>query len=242
MYWLFGVLVAMTSSATAGELDLQLESGGVWLTENDVRIPGDDGTQFDMLDLTGNGPDPYFRVYATYDFNDRHALRLTLAPLSVHGTGRLNEDVTFENDIFAAGLPTKGIYTFNTYRLTYRWTFLDSQRWRWGIGAAALVRDAEITLEQGNKRQSRDDLGLVPLLHLYGEYRFNDQVSVIVDMEGAWSPMGRAVDAVLKAEYEFDSGWYVATGYRTLEGGADNDDVYTFAWLHYGVVTAGWRF
>ncbi|MBU1692397.1 MAG: hypothetical protein KKC51_00370 [Verrucomicrobia bacterium] len=54
--------------------------------------------------------------------------------------------------------------------------------------------------------------------------------------------MGRGVDAVLKAQCDFDSGWYVAAGYRTLEGGADNDDVYTFAWLHYALVAAGRRF
>jgi hypothetical protein len=77
---------------------------------------------------------------------------------------------------------------------------------------------------------------------LYSEYRLNDQASVILDMEGAWSPMGRAVDAALKVQYDFDSGWYVAAGYRTLEGGADNDDVYTFAWLHHALVAAGCRF
>jgi hypothetical protein len=242
IYWLLGVILTITSSAAGGELDLHFESGGVWFSRNDVRIPGDDGTKFDMLDLTGNGADPYVRVYATYDFNARHTLRLTLAPLTVDGTGRLNEDVTFKDDVFTADLPTKGTYQFNTYRLTYRWTFHDRERWCWGLGVAALVRDAEITLEQGDKRQSRDDLGLVPLLHLYGEYRLNDRASVILDMEGAWSPMGRAVDAALKAKYDFDSGWYVEAGYRTIEGGADNDDVYTFAWLHHALVAAGCRF
>jgi hypothetical protein len=242
IHLLRGIILTITSSATAGELDLQLESGGVWFSRNDVRIPGDDGTKFDMLDLTGNGPDPYIRVNATYDFNGRHALRLTLAPLTVDGTGRLDEDVRFKDDMFAADLPTKGTYKFNTYRLTYRWMFHDRERWRWGLGAAALIRDAEITLEQGGKRQSKDDFGLVPLLHLYSEYRLNDQTSVILDMEGAWSPMGRAVDAALKVQYDFDSGWYVAAGYRTLEGGADNDDVYTFAWLHHALVAAGCRF
>ncbi|MDZ7830306.1 MAG: hypothetical protein U5L07_00985 [Desulfobacterales bacterium] len=242
IYWLLGVILSIPSSAIGAKLDLQFESGGVWFSKNDVRIPGDVGTKFDMLDLTGNGPDPYVRVYATYDFNNRHALRLTVAPLTVDGTGLLNEDVTFKDDMFYTDLPTKGTYKFNTYRLTYRWTFYNRECWRWGFGAAALVRDADITLEQGDKRQSRSDLGLVPLLHLYGEYRFNDQASVIIDIEGAWSPMGRAVDAALKAQYDFDSGWYVAAGYRTLEGGADNDDVYTFAWLHYALVEAGWRF
>lgn len=237
-----GVMLSTALSATATGLDLQVEGGGIRFSRNDVRIPGDSGTKFDMLDLTGRGPDPYVRLYATYDFNNRQALRLTYAPLTVDGTGLLNEAVTFEDGTFAAHVPTKGTYTFNTYRLTYRWTFYQRARWRWAIGAAALVRDAEITLEQAGQRQSSDDLGLVPLLHLYGEYRLSDRTSVILDVEGAWAPMGRAVDGALKAQYDFHSGWYVEAGYRTLEGGADNDDVYTFAWLHYGLVTAGCRF
>ncbi|MCF8053917.1 MAG: hypothetical protein K9K75_01655 [Deltaproteobacteria bacterium] len=236
------LLLTIASPALAKDIDVQLEGGGVWFSRNDVRTPGNGGTKFDMLDLTGKGPYPYMRLYATHYINDKHALRLTLAPLEVSGTGRLLEDVTFNDDVFTAAAPTKGIYKFNTYRLTYRWLFYDRENWRWGIGAAALVRDASITLEQGNKRQSKDDLGLVPLLHLYGEYRVNDQAAVIWDMEGAWSPMGRAVDASLTAKYDFDSGWYIMAGYRTLEGGADNDAAYTFAWLHYAQATVGYRF
>jgi len=239
---LIGAILLVSSSAPAGELRLEAESGGVWFSKNNVRIPGDGGTKFDMVELTGRGPDPYLRLYATYDFNNRHALKITFAPLQVDGTGSLSEDVIFKDDVFTAGAPTKGIYKFNTYRLTYRWTFHDRGRWRWGVGAAVLVRDAEITLEQGDKKQSKDDLGVVPLLHLYAAYRFNDRASVILDVEGAWSPMGRAVDAALKAEYGFDSGWYAAAGYRTLEGGADNDSVYTFAWLHYALAEVGYRF
>lgn len=235
-------LIIMASSALADNLDVRIEGGSVWFSRNDVQIPGDEGTRFDMLDLTDKGPDPYIRFDATHDFNDRHALRLTLAPLEVDGTGSLNKDITFKGDVFTADTPVKGKYKFNTYRLTYRWSFYNLKRWRWGLGAAALVRDADITLEQGNKKQSKDDLGLVPLFHLYGKYRLNDQASVILDVEGAWSPMGRAVDAALTAQYDFDSGWYLASGYRTLEGGADNDEVYTFAWLHYAHATVGYRF
>ena len=36
--------------------------------------------------------------------------------------------------------------------------------------------------------------------------------------------------------------WTVAAGYRTIEGGADNEDVYTFAWLHSVVASVGFRF
>lgn len=240
VYLVFALSVAVP--ALAGDLNLEVESGAVWFSRNDTRIPGDTGTTFDMLDLTGSGPEPYVRLYATYAFNDRHALRVTIAPFQIEGTGTLKKNTTFEDDVFEANVPTKGTYKFNTYRLTYRWTFHDKARWRFGIGAAALVRDAEISLEQGSKKQSRDDLGVVPLLHLYGAYRFTDQFSLILDVEGAASGLGRAIDAALKVRYEFDSNWYVSAGYRTLEGGSDNDDVYTFAWLHYALAEIGYRF
>ena len=230
------------ASTLAGDFDLQLEGGGVRFSRNDVRIPGDGGTRFDLLDLTGKGPDPYVRFQATYDFHRRHALRLTIAPLESDGTGMLKKAVTFRDDVFAADTPTKATYRFNTYRLTYRWTFHESGRWHWGIGAAALVRDAEIALEQGGQRQSRDDLGLVPLLHLYGTYRIHARMALVLDIEGAWSPMGRAVDAALQAQYAFASGWHVMAGYRMLEGGADNDEVYTFAMLHHAMAGVGYRF
>ena len=236
------LFLLVISSAQAGNLDLQVESGGLWFSRNDVRIPGNTGTEFDMLDLTGKGPDPYIRLYTTYDFNSRHALRLTLAPLEVRGTGMLTEDVAFMGEEFKSTIPTKGTYKFNTYRLTYRWTFHDSERWCLGVGIAGLVRDAEIKLEQGDKIKSKDDLGFVPLLHLYCVRRVYERLSIVVDMEGAWSPMGRAFDVSFRTQYDFDSGWYLAAGYRTLEGGADNDEVYTFAWLHYAQAVIGYRF
>jgi hypothetical protein len=31
-------------------------------------------------------------------------------------------------------------------------------------------------------------------------------------------------------------------GFRTLEGGADNERVYSFAWLNYATVGAAYRF
>ena len=32
-----------------------LETGGVWFSRNDIRIPSDTGTEFDMAKLTGSG-------------------------------------------------------------------------------------------------------------------------------------------------------------------------------------------
>ncbi len=240
----FAALAVFLSAAgaSAGSGDIQLETGILGFSRNDVRIPGDGGTRFDMLDLTGSGPEPVARLLATWQFHPRHALRLTLAPLETRGTGRLDRDTTFEEVLFPAGVDTKGRYRFNTYRLAYRWTFHESRRWRWGFGASALVRDAEVSLEQPGLKAAKDDLGLVPLLHLRGEYWMNDQTALVADVEGAAAAQGRAIDAALQLQWDFRPGWRAAAGYRTIEGGADNDEVYTFAWLHQVVVSLGARF
>ncbi len=34
----------------------ELEGGPVWQAKNDVRIPGNTGTEFSFKDLTGSGP------------------------------------------------------------------------------------------------------------------------------------------------------------------------------------------
>jgi hypothetical protein len=46
----------------------------------------------------------------------------------------------------------------------------------------------------------------------------------------------------LKLRYDLSKNWTLSGGYRMLEGGADTDDVYTFAWLHYAAVSVSFRF
>lgn len=239
---LCGTSLLFSIPAHAGNLNLEVEGGAFWFSRNDVRIPGDNGTRFDMTKLTGDGPDAYTRIYANYQFNETHSLRLTLAPLEAEGTGRFDRDVKFDGSTFAAVTDTKGKYQFNTYRLTYRYMFDHDGAWQWGLGGALLIRDAEISLRQGMLSESDSDLGAVPLFHVFGLYQISDRVSLVLDAEGAWAPQGRAVDAVCKITHTSENGWTTSAGYRTLEGGADNDDVYTFAWIHYAMVSLGRRF
>lgn len=222
---------------------LEVEAGPVWFSRNDVRIPNNQqGSRFDMTALTGTGPDGFARVYVTYGFNERHSLRLNVAPLRVAGDGVFDETVMFRGETFESEALVRGSYQFNTYRLTYRWMVQRNERWDLGLGAAVLVRDAKIQLTQGERQAYDDDLGLVPLLHLYGAYRITENTRVVLDLEGAGASQGRAIDASLKLHYALDNGWDVSLGYRTLEGGADNDSLYTFAWIHYGVLGIGYRF
>ena len=45
------------------------------------------------------------------------------------------------------------------------------------------------------------------------------------------------MDATVKLGRDLDARWALRVGYRMVEGGADVDEVYTFAWLHYAAVS-----
>lgn len=222
-------------------LQIELEGGPAWQTRNDVRIPNDGGTRFALDDLIGSGPFAAFRLEASYDFNRRHGLRAVLAPFTISGTGTLDGPVEFAGASFAAGVPTEGSYRFNSYRLTYRYRFHDGARWRWRIGFTAKIRDAKVELKQEGTRASDSNVGFVPLIHLAGEVRLGRGWRLAGDVDALAAPQGRAEDLALKLRYEPADRWSLAIGYRTLEGGADSDTVYTFAWIHYLVASVALR-
>jgi hypothetical protein len=240
--------ICLLSFSTASAVDdqprwqLGVEAGPVWQSSNDVQIPGDSGTRFSLADFAGSGPFLSYRIELAYEISPRHSLRFLLAPFEYSESGVFNEDVFFVDQTFDAGQTTEAGYRFNSYRLTYRYLFHQGESWRWHIGITAKIRDAEITLSQNGKYASDKDTGLVPLLHLFGRYQLTDRWNFIVDFDGLASAQGRAIDLGLFARYDMSSQWYLGGGYRLLEGGADNDDVYNFAWFNYLVLSAGYRF
>lgn len=222
---------------------VELEGGPAWQSKNDVQIPNDaSGTRFSLEGLTGSGPFPAFRLYAEARLGERNRLRLLVAPFSLSGTGTLDQTTEFNGTTFAAGAPTTARYRFDSYRLTWAYRIVAKPSWSLDLGLTAKLRSAEIGLEQGDLASSYDDLGVVPLLHLDASWRPAPGWALALDADGAAAPQGRAFDVSLKVYRELSDRWSVAAGYRTLEGGADVDDVYTFAWFHYLVLSAAYRF
>jgi hypothetical protein len=236
--------LAWNNGAKAENLrwSVALDTGEAWQSRNDVRIPNDSGTRFSLDDIAGSGPFPFYRLELTYNLKPRHSLRFVFAPFEYTKTGILDKDVIFVNQIFNAGQTTEATYRFNSYRATYRYRFYEGGQWRWRVGFTANVRDAKIALKQGSKAAKDSNVGLVPLLNLYGTYQFTQRWRFIFDFDGLAAPQGRAVDLGLLVRYDAGKQWYVGAGYRTLEGGVDNSDVYNFAWFHYLSISAGYRF
>jgi hypothetical protein len=221
---------------------VEVEGGPVWQTRNDAALPGDTGTRFALDDVTGAGPFPYGRVTVDYRIAPRHAVRLMVAPLEIEETGILARPVTFDGLPFAPGVPTRALYRFNSYRLTYRYLLGCGCDWALYVGATAKIRDAKIELQQGATLGSTTDLGFVPLLHVAFEKRLAPRWRLVADLDGAAAPQGRAFDFALKLHHDLSDRWSVGLGYRMIEGGADNDTVYTFAWFHQAVLSVSHRF
>jgi hypothetical protein len=237
-----GWLVALPVAGQSSSWELELEGGPVWQSYNDVEIPNDgSATRFSLYDLAGSGPWPAARLYITWNVNARHGLRVLLAPLPLKERGVPDQDISFAGGMFAAGEPLDATYTFNSYRLTYRYRFHAGQRTTAWIGFTAKLRDAVIALERNGARSEKTDLGFVPLLHLAGDWRFAPRWTLSLDADALAGGPGRAEDVALELGYDIADGWTIQAGYRTVEGGADVDEVYTFAWLHYAVVSVVWR-
>lgn len=222
---------------------VEVEAGPVFQTVNDVRIPNNaSATRFSLVDLAGKGPWPAGRVYLTWNVGERHGLRLLAAPLSITETGVPSTAVEFAGASYQAGVATEATYRFDSYRLTWRYRIRHGERWTWWAGFTAKIRSANIELRQGATTSRKTDLGFVPLLHLSGDGRLAPRLHLLLDMDALAGGPGRAEDVAIKLGYDVGRRWTLAAGYRTVEGGADVDAVYAFAWLHYAVLSAAYRF
>jgi hypothetical protein len=236
------VFVVELTAAETRKFGLEVEAGPVWQGRNDVRIPNESGTRFSLHDIQGSGPYATGRVSFDYSISPKHELRLLAAPFSITAAGTLSEGILFAGRTFASGSSVRAIYQFNSYRLTYRYRIFEGERWRWKFGVTGKIRDARIELHQHGNSTVDKNVGLVPLLHLDGEYRWADRWSVGFNMDGLAAPQGRAMDAAVKLRCNLSKNWTVSAGYRVLEGGADTKDVYAFGWFHYAALSVGFRF
>ena len=225
------------------DFDIELEIGSTWQEKNKVQIPNDrDGDRFLLTDIAGSGPWASARINANWNIAGPHGVRLVLAPFSYEERGSLDSDVRFDGKTFEGGENLKASYRFNSWRLGYRYQYYDTNGWKLWVGATAKVRDAEIELRQNGVRASDDNIGVVPLLYLAGEYRFAERWLFQFDFDGLAGGPGRAIDLALKLGYEVNDRWQISAGYRGLEGGADTDDVDNFAWFNTALVSARYRF
>jgi hypothetical protein len=230
-------------SADDESVVIQLDLGSTWQARNKVQIPNDhQGDKFSLEDVAGSGPWATVRAEALWSINDKHGVRLLLAPFSYSENGRLDNETRFAGTTYSPDENVKATYVFNTWRVGYRYHLYAESDWDFWVGGTLLVRDASIKLKQGDVRSQDDNVGVVPLLYLAWTYRLDEHWSIAADLDGLAGGPGRALDLGVRINYRLNEKWQVGLGYRTLEGGADTDDVYNFAWFNTASLSASYRF
>jgi hypothetical protein len=229
------------SSAKAHAL-IDFETGFVSAGYNDVRIPGDQGTLFSLKDDLISKTEVFYRIRLNYTIKSRHTLSLLFAPLETKSEGSVANDILFEGVVFSANTEIAGTYKFNSYRLTYRYDIVKKSRFEFGLGFTAKIRDAKIALSSPGLISEKTNVGFVPIINFRLLWNIDDKFGLLLNGDALAAPQGRAEDVLIAATYKLSDSFGIRLGYRILEGGADNDEVYNFALFHYASVGLSYTF
>lgn len=230
-------LALLPSAARAVDVQpfVDLETGAIWASRIDVAVPGDRGQRFSLV-----GGDfqtrtsPFARLQAGL-LAGRHRVYATFAPVRLEGNGSSGATVLFRDLPFVADGGATAKYRFDTYRLTYRYALVARPRFDLQVGVTALLRDAEIRLEQAGQSTAEKNLGFVPLVSFRVAAGLFGPVRLALDGDALAARQGRAEDVSLAVELDTGDLTFRA-GYRVLEGGVDSKKVYNFSWINHAVV------
>ena len=234
---IFGlILIILPANKTNAQFSLDLESGIVSTGYNDVRIPGDQGTLFSLKDDLVSKTEVFFRLRANYTIKSRHTLSILYAPLETISKGNVSYDIFFEGVTFPANTDLTGTYKFNSYRFTYRYEIVLKPKFEFGLGFTAKIRDAKIALSSSTLESEKTNVGFVPVINFRMLWKPYEKFGILLEGDALAAPQGRAEDVLIAATYRVSDWLGLKAGYRILEGGADNDEVYNFALFNYASV------
>jgi hypothetical protein len=221
---------------------IDFETGSVFTGYNDVRIPGVQGTFFSFKDDLKAKTKIFYRLRASYTIKSRHTLSLLYAPLETKSEGSVAKDIFFEGVLFQANTQLNGTYKFNSYRLTYRYDIINKPKIFFGLGFTAKIRDAGIRLSSPSLSAEKTNVGFVPVINFRIWWKIDDKFGLLLDGDALAAPQGRAEDVLIAATFKFSNDIGIRAGYRILEGGANNDEVYNFALFNYASVGISYTF
>ena len=219
-----------------GQASLDLETGAVGTGYNDVRSPGDQGTFFSLKNDLISKTEIFFRIRVNYTIKSRHTLSFLYAPLETTSEGKVPNDILFEGVTFPANSDITGTYKFNSYRLTYRYGIVIKPKFEFGLGFTAKIREAKISLASTGLESEKVNVGFVPIINFRMLWKPDEKFGLLLEGDALAAPQGRAEDVLFAATYRVSDRLGLKAGYRILEGGSDNDEVYTFSLFNYASV------
>ena len=238
---IFAVLILAVPAQAQVKWSIDFETGLAISGYNDVRIPGNTGTLFSLSEELNAETRFFGRVRINYHAGEKHILSLLAAPLRINSDGEIDRTVQFAGEEFDAGTPLEARFRFDSYRFTYRYRLYKNDKLTLGLGVTAKIRDAAITVWGGGVTGQKKNVGFVPLINFRADWQVWKRACLRLEGDALAAPQGRAEDVLLAIYINSSEKTHFKVGYRLLEGGADNDEVYTFSWVNYIVIGTVWR-
>jgi len=227
------IIVLTQTNPIQAQISLDLETGFVSAGKNDVKIPGNTGTMISLTDDLASASSFFVRFRGGYRIRERHNIIALVAPLTMKSDGFLPYDVSFAGVVFPADSMLDANYKFNSYRLTYRYDIVLKKKVEFGLGITAKLRDAAISMRAPGHFAEKTNTGFVPLINFRLLLMMDERLGFLIEGDALAAPQGRAEDILFAAQYDIDDKMHMSIGYRLLEGGADNDEVYNFSMFNY---------
>ncbi len=226
---------------------------------------GNSGTYFDYK--KDGGQDvlfPIIRPSLELQYKKRNTFILLYQPLTIESQVLLNEDLVVDELVYPANSGVKLLYNFPFYRFSYlRNVTPNASRLDFAWGGTIQIRNATISFESldGTRYRTNRDVGIVPALKIRSKYKVNPWSYLELEADGIYAPVsylngssteivGAILDASLRGGIKLTDEVHSFLNLRYLGGGAvgtSNDPVppsdgYVRNWLHFGTVTAGFKY
>jgi hypothetical protein len=228
-------VLSIGAAAAYAEYVINVQGAAVFTEKNDIRIPGNSGTKFSLSDDLSADTAYAGRLEAGYIHKERDYFGIVIAPLSVDSHGSVDRDISFSGTTFPANTDLDATFRFDSYRITWRRKLVSRDDLNVWLGISGNIRDAAITVEGGGQQATKANTGFVPLINFLIDWRFSQPWSFRIAGDALVGPQGRAEDVLFTMLYDVNAATKVFAGYRILEGGANNDEVYTFSLFSYAV-------
>ena len=227
------VLICLTFNLSINaQTFVNIESGVLFTGLNNIRN-GTDGTLFSLKNDLSTPPSSFLRLRAGFLLNNKHHFSILYAPLKSLVTGTIDRNILFDGKYFKANIPLEAVYKFNSYRLTYNRRITDNDKFKFGLGLSAKIRDAGTSLKNKELLSKNFSVGFVPLINVLANWNISQKAVIDFLGEGIIASKGRAIDLSLSGRYSFTKSLQGNIGYRLLEGGANGTKRYNFIQLHF---------
>lgn len=227
---------------------VETEQGTIGILSHTYRN-GIDKNNAPIFDFVNQGGQdniyPFSRYAVGATIAESHRVWFTYQPLNLVTNVSFRADVTIGDRTFASpyvsapgtsnGESMELTYSFPFFRATYTYDLLSKfDNAYLGVGLALQIRNASIRFVplDGSPSYVAQNVGLVPALALYSEYRFPFGLTLSADIAGSYANSsffngatyafsGSILDASLRMGYELPNGFEVFGTVRYFGGTSD---------------------